>query len=442
MPSFRLKLLSAVLLLAFAFPSGAQQAFTAEEAVAYALRNSAQVRNALLAVESQQQTNREITAAAFPQINGSVNYTDYINIPVTLLPGELAGQPGVYIPVKFGVKYNMNYGVELRQLLFEGQVFVGLQAKRTSMEFAEANLDVTREQIKANVLKVYYQILAGRQQASTLAANIARIESLLEDTREIYRNGFAEKLDVDKVEVTLTNLRTEKMRVDNQLAVALYGLKLLMGMPVKDSLILTDELPEERFRQDAADLVYKYSDRKEYRQIELQEKLNEFNIRRYKLTYIPTVSVSGNYSRNAFRNEWNFFKSGEPWFNTTFLSLSVNVPIFDGFARAARVKKARIELEQTRIARENLELAIDNEVQQARINLQSAVASMEYQKKNMALAEKVYEQTTLKYQEGLGSNLEITNAQAELSAAQNNYYAALYDAIIAQIDYQRAIGQL
>ncbi len=420
-----------------------KNAFSAQEAVEYALKNTVQVKNAMLALQIQKQTNREITAAALPQINGSLNYTDYLNIPVNLLPGELAGQPqGTFIPVKFGVKHNFNYGLDAKQLLFDGQVFVGLQAGKSAIEFAEKGVEVTKEQIKANVYKIYYQVLAGRQQTSTINANIARIEKLLSDSRELLKNGFVEKLDVDKTEVTLTNLRTEKIKIDNQLAIGLQGLKFLIGMPPKQQLVLTDSLPEELFKEDVVDQVYKYEDRKEYQQLEVQEKLYEFDVKRYKLTYIPTVSVSGNFSRNAYRNTFNFFKGGEPWFNTTFIGVRVEVPIFDGFARDARIKRARFQLNQLQNTKSNLRLSIENEVEQSRINLRSAIASMEFQKKNMALAEKVYGQTTLKYGQGLGSNTEITTSQTELTAAQNNYYAALFDAIVAKIDYLRATGKL
>ncbi len=433
-----------IALLTLSPSSEAQQnVFSAQEAVEYALKNAVQVKNALLAVQIQHQTNRDITSAALPQVNGSVNYTDYVKIPVTLLPGELAGQPaGTFLPVQFGVKHNLNYGLDVRQLLFQGEVFVGLQARRTSIDYAQKMVEVTNEQIKANVYKLYYQILAGRQQLASIDANITRIEKLYEDTKEIFKNGFVEKLDVDKAEVTLTNLRTEKIKIENQLTVALEGLKLIMGMPAKQELILKDSLPEESFKENIVDEVYAYADRKEYQQLQLQEKLNEFNIRRYKLSYIPTVSVTGNYSRNAFRQQFNFFKGGEPWFNTSFIGLSVSVPIFDGFSRDAKIRKAKYELMQTQNSIDNLELSIDNEVTTTRLNVRSAVASMDYQKKNMELAEKIYNQTKLKYEQGLGSNLEITNAQSELTTAQNNYYAALYDAIIARIDYLRATGKL
>ncbi len=187
---------------------------------------------------------------------------------------------------------------------------------------------------------------------------------------------------------------------------------------------------------------YNYNDRKEFQLLTLGSKLNEFNIRRYKLSKIPAISGFFNYSKNAQRQKFNFFKGGEDWFTTSIIGLRVNVPIFDGGAKNARIEKARLELFKTRNNIEQLKLSIDTDIEQARIRMKSALATIESQKRNIQLAEQVYRTTKLKYEQGLGSNQEIYNAQTELKVAQNNYYSSLYDAITAKIDYLKAAGKL
>lgn len=459
-----LPVLMLLALPAFTSAQDSTYAMTVKDAVEYATKNSFQVKNALIGIDLQRQQNREITAAAYPQLNGTANTSYYPNVAVQSFPNFIAAaaygvlvQEGVktgsgdpivapadfgFVQAQFGTKYTASAGFDLSQLLFDGQVFVGLQARRTAMQFAAKTADVTKEQIKANVYKIYYQLLAGKQQIGTIDANISRFEKLLDDTKEIFKNGFAEKLDVSKAEVSLTNLRTEKLKIDNRLQTAYLGLKMLMGMPLRTQLVLIDTLPENIFSEEILDTKFNYSERVEHEQLELNKKLNEYNIRRYKLSYLPSVSLSSSYYQLAQRNEFNFFKSGQPWFPSSSIALRINVPIFDGFAKAARVQTAKLQLQQTNNNLQNLELSIDREISETRINLRSAVATMEYQKKNMTLAEEVYNQTKLKYEQGLGSNLEITNSQAELTTAQNNYYAALYDAIVARVDFLRATGKL
>ncbi len=458
------------MLSAVCFIANAQQkntalqthAFTAKEAVDYALKNAVQVKNALLDIELQKQTNKEITAAALPQItgSGSVNYNP--NVSVQTFPNFIAqgtygvlvqnnvkdgnGNPIVtpsdfgLINAAFGAKYAVNGGIDFNQLLFDGQVFIGLMARKASMKNAELAADVTKEQIKANVYKIYYQLVVGERQIGTINANIANYGKLLHDTKEIYKNGFAEKLDVDKVQVQLNNLETEKLKAQNHIDAGKEGLKFLMNIRQHDQLILTDTLSVEELKSNILDENYNYEDRKEVQQLETAMELGKYNVKRYRLSKLPRVSLAANYSKSAQRNQFDFFKG--PYFTSSFIALRINVPIFDGGARNANIAIAKLNLMQMNNNLEQLKSSIDNDVVQSRINMKSAFSTMDSQEKNIQLAHQVYNSTKLKYDQGLGSNQEIRNAQADLITAQNNYYSSLYDAIVAKIDYLKAAGKL
>ena len=437
--------------------------FSVQQAIDYAKKNAVQVRNALLDLKIQKQVNREITSAALPKISGSISANYFPNVAVQSFPNFIAqatygvlenegvkdgnGNPIIspgdfgFVQAQFGTKYTANGGFDISQLLFDGQVFVGLQARDASLQFYQKQLEVTEEMINVNVQKIYYQLVVGRQQLSSIDANITRFEKLLADTKEIFKNGFAEKLDVDKVSVQLNNLQTEKVKIQNQLDAGNAGLKYLMNMPQTEKLILTDSITDESLKDGILDNSYQYTDRKEFQLLEVGRKLNEYNIKRYRLSYLPSLAAYGNYYKNAQRNEFNFFNDGA-WFTSSLIGLKLSVPIFDGFAKKARVDKAKLELEKTKNNLEYLKASIDNDVAQSKLKMTSAVLTIDNQKKNMLLAEQVYNTTKLKYEQGLGSNQEIYNAQTELKVAQNNYYSALYDAIIAKIDFLKAPGKL
>ena len=447
-------------------PALAQEkhAFTVLQAVDYAKKNSVQVRNLLLDVQLQEETNKQVTSSAYPQLSGRMGTTYNPNIAVQSFPNFIAqGTYGVIeaenirrgdgsaiktpddfglIQAQFGTKWIANAGFDLSQILFDGQVFVGLQARATTMEWARKNVEVTEELIKANVYKVYYQLVASKTQIGLLDANIERLEKLQHDTHEMYKNGFAEKLDVDKIDVQIANLQTEKKRVLNQINSGNLGLKLLMGMPMKEELVLTDTLSDSQIKSGILEATaYNYSDRKEMQYAELGKKLNEYNIKRYNLSQLPTVSLSGSWSKNAQRNQFDFFNKGD-WFTFSNIGLNVSVPIFKGFYTRSKIAEAKLTLKKTENQIENLKLSIDNEVETARIKFNTAIEAMDYQRKNMTLAESVYEQTKKKYESGLGSNTEITAAQTDLKSAQTNYINALYDAIVAKVDFMKAIGKL
>lgn len=418
--------------------------FSVKQALDYGLKNAYQVKNALLDVLIQEQTNKEITSGAYPQITGSGAFTDYINIPTSLLPAEVFGGPaGTFVPLKFGTKYSTNAGFSLSQVLFDGQIFVGLQARKTSIAARQKIAEVTQENIKTNIYKIYYQLVVSKTQIDLLNANLARLEKLGHDTKEIYKNGFAEKLDVDKVTVQIANLQTEKLQALNSIANGYAGLKVLIGMPLKDSIILTDSLNDTQVKENILTAAeYQYTDRKEYQALVLNNKLNEYNIKRYKLSRIPVLSFNANYIKQAQLTKFNFFKKQTDWYTTTFIGLGLTVPIFKGFNIKAKINGAKLALQQTQNQLEGLKLTIDNDVVLAKNNFATATATMDFQKQNMALAEQVYNQTKKKYEAGTGSTTEINTAEVDLKTAQTNYINALYSAIIARVDYLRAVGKL
>lgn len=444
MKTIKLVMALALFLLGTTAMAQTTHQFTAKQAVEFGLKNAYQVKNALLDVLIQEQTNRDITSTALPQISANGSLTDYLNIPTSLLPAEVFGGPaGTFIPLKFGTKYNSNGGVTLSQVLFDGQVFVGLQARKTSIDYRQKAAEVTQENIKANIYKIYYQLVLSKTLIDLLDANITRLQKLEHDTREIYKNGFAEKLDVDKVTVQIANLQTEKLKALNSTANGYTGLKVLMGMPMKDSLKLTDAISDEQIKEKILTTEdYKYSDRKEYQALELSNKLNEYNIKRFKLSRIPVLNFNANYSKQAQLTKFDFFKRETDWFTTSFIGLSLSVPIFKGFSTRAKIAGARLSAQQSQNQLEGLKLSIDNDVIVAKNNFATATATMDYQKQNMALAENVYNQTKKKYEAGTGSTTEINTADVDLKTAQTNYISSLYDAVIARIDLLKAVGKL
>ena len=439
--------------------------FSLQQAVEYAKKNSVQVKNALLDILIQKQTNRDITSIALPQINGSMSVTRNLDIPVQVIPDFIS--PATYqvlinegvkngngqtvsfpaggfgnLPFQFGTPWNANAGVSLSQLVFDGQVFIALKARNGTITLQERIAALTEENIKANVYKVYYQLVTGKIQIELLDANISRLEKLKHDVQIMYDNGFTERVDIDKLSVQIVNLQTEKLKANNMISNGYSGLKVLMGMPIKDSLILTDKLDDNEIKSGVLEAAqFKYNDRNDYQISEVTNVLNGLNVRRYKLSQIPTFALVGGYSKQAQRYKFNFFGKGE-WFSSSYVGLQMKVPIFNGFSLNAKIKKAKLELQKTQNQAEALKITIDREVETAKNNFIVAIAGMDYQKKNMALAEKVYDQTKKKYEIGTGSSSEINASQVDLKTAQTNYISTLYDAIIAKVDFLKATGKL
>ena len=222
-----------------------------------------------------------------------------------------------------------------------------------------------------------------------------------------------------------------------------YGLKVLMGMPVQDELVLTDNITPELIKDGLLENSdYKYEDRKEFQVASLGKKLGEYNIRRYRLSQIPTFTLNGVFAKNAQRSTWNFLSSNQKWFSISNVSVNMSLPLFNGFLIRSKINQSKIELQRTLNEIEGLKRTIDNEVAASRNNLQSAILRMDQQKQNLVLAEKVYQQIKKKYELGMGSQTEINMAQNELKTAQTNYVSAMSEAVIARIDWLKATGKL
>jgi outer membrane protein TolC len=417
--------------------------FSLPQAIDYAGKNSVFVKNALLDYLIQEQSNRAITSTALPQVTGSLGFTQYTQIPVTPVPGGLfpGTVPGKVYPFAFGVTYTNIASVTLKQVLFDGQVFVGLQARRSSLDFYRKKEEVTEQMLRVNIYKVYYQLLVAKMQMDQINANIDNQQAQLHSTSEMFKNGFAEQLDVDKSTVQLSNLETEKIQVQNGIDNGYLGLKVLLGMPVHDSLALTDSLDYESVRNGVLGDDYKYSDRRDFQLMMISKTLGEYNIKRYQKAYLPALNFTATYQQSQYSEKLDP-TAPMSWFPSSFFGLNLSVPIFDGFYKAANIREAKLQLQQTENNIDSLRNRIDNDVRQSQLQFSSALATLDFQKKNMDLSQRVYNQTRKKFEQGLGSNTEITTAFSDERTAQYNYFNALYSAIIARVDYLNAIGKL
>ena len=337
---------STLLLHANAQKAPELHSFSVKECIYYSRQHNVQVKNALLDLQIQEQTNKGITAGALPSILATGSGTDFLKTPITLVPAQFfGGTPGTYMAVSFQPQYSASGIVQLTQTIFDGQVFVGLQARKASIDYYNKAIDVTRENIAVNIYKVYYQLVVSRTQMAQIDANIFRAQKLLNDTKAMYENGFQEKLDIDKSTVQLANLQTQKEALQTNVDNGYTSLKFLIGMPIKDSLILTDDFKEEDLKSGVLDIAsYKYEDRNDFQNLMLLEKLQGYNVKRYKYSYLPTASINAAYQKNALGNTFDFFTQSGTWFTTAYVGLNINVPIFSGFAKDANLKKAKLQL--------------------------------------------------------------------------------------------------
>lgn len=415
--------------------------FTLKEAIDYAQNHQSSILNASIDEEIAKNTVKKTIGIGLPQLNGNVNFQDFLKVPTNLLPGAIFGKPGTLIPSQFGVQYQSSFGLELNQLLFDGSYLVGLQASKTYKELSIKNLKRSRIETAVGVTKAYYSVLVSNEQLSLLDANINRLKKSLNDTKALFTNGFVEKIDVDRLTVLNNNLETERGNVIRLLELNLNLLKFQMGMNIQFKLILKDSigsLQVEEFL--AVKDTTAYQNRIEYSLLSTQKKLNELDLKRYKSLFFPSLAAFGSTFRSLQSNE--FSNVLDRSFPATIIGFRLSVPLLSGGVKTYQVRNAKLEVLKTENNLVNLRNGINLEVEQAQTIYRNGLKSLENQKRNMELAQEVLRVTKIKYEQGVGSSIEVTIAETSLKESQNNYINALYDLLINKVNVDRALGKI
>lgn len=424
----------------------ASKSFTLKEAQDYALKNNVNNLNATLDDLIAKNYNKEIRGIGFPQINGSFDVKDFVEIPTSLIPADFlpGGIPGTYFPVKFGTKYNATAGISASQIIFSSDYFLALKASKALLELSYKSNDRTKIETQIAVAKAYYGVLVYRQRLKLMYANVDRVRKLKDDTKALFDNGIVESIDNDRVELTYNNLLVEKEKVERLVALTEYALKFQMGMEITTPITLSDSLDLNAPINTEINFNNKptYGNRIEYQLLQNQEKLNRLELKRYRLNYLPSIAAYGSVSAAAQRNKFDIFDTDKGWYPTGIIGATLNLPIFDGFQKHYKSQQAKLKIQKTQNSLKSFESAMDLDVASASANFQNAQSSLGTQKKNMLLAENVYNVSKIKYTEGVGTNSDVVTAETALKEAQTNYYSALYDYLISKVDWDRANGNI
>ncbi len=418
--------------------------FSLQQAIDYSLKNSPNYLNADLDLKSAKYKRNEVMGLGLPQVNGSIDIKDYVAIPTSLLPGQFFGAPaGTYIPVKFGTKYNATAGFDASQLLFSSDYIVGLKAAKELMNLSKINVQRSKTELAASVSKAYYNVLVNKERVKLLDINTTRLQKLYDNTKAFNQQGFVELIDVERLEVQLNNLKIEKEKTDRLIGLSENLLKFQMGYKISEPIILSDSLTlNNKEMSTLSSGKIDVTKRADYQLLQSQQTLYKLDVKRQRMGYLPTLVAYGALQYNAQRQEFDFMDTKKDWFNVALIGAKLNISVFDGLQRHYRTQQAKIAVLKGENNMKNLSMAAEMEASVADITYSNAFASLQNQKRNMELAQHVFDVSQKKYTEGVGSNLEITTAEANLKEAQTNYFNSVYDMLVAEIDYKKATGTL
>ena len=422
--------------------------YTLEQCIEYAIQNRVEVKNAQLDNQIAKAKVGEVRSIGLPQVDASLSLLNNYKVPVNFLPAQILdpqAPEGTFVPVAFQPQYGGQSQIQLQQLVFSGSYLLGLKAASTFTQLSEKQIVQSKIEVAEAVSKAYYSLLINRERLELLKQNFNRLDTVYQQTKALYENGFAEKIDADRLKVASNNIKVEIQNFERLIDLSKILLKFQMGLNQEDNLTVSGTI--DKLEISAADaLVTKVNpeNRIEYSLLQTQRELNLLQIREYKARYLPTLGAFINYGANMGSPQARDLVpfASDRWRANGAFGLSLNVPVFDSFQKHYLIQQEKFNLLKTENNMLNFNRIVDLQVSQSQITLQNNIDKLNFQSENMELAQEIFRVTKIKYEEGVGSNLEVVEAETAYKEAQTNYYSALYDAMIAKIDLEKAKGTL
>ncbi|MDQ0475813.1 MULTISPECIES: TolC family protein [Chryseobacterium] len=440
------KILQFFAITTFSSMAFAQQSFSLDESWQYAIDHNVNVKKAKIDKTIAGQKVKETIGIGLPQLDGQAKYNYFLNVPVQLLPAELAGgDPGTYIPVKFGQKQSMTGGLTLSQLLFSGSYIVGLQASKAYKETAALAEEKTEISVKEGIMMAYAAVLVTDENIKTLEENRKVVEKSLYDTKETYKVGLIEYQNVEQLEYSYKSLLANQQNLNRSREKVLMALKYLMGYPLEDKLTLTSTLDQLIKKNETLVDMTNFINNENHIDIRLKENaltLSELEFKLEKSKSLPTLSAAVASNYNGYSDQFNFLKSSQQWFNTSVVAVQLDIPIFSGFQRHWRTQQAKLNLEKAKLDVEDIKRDLSNKAFAATIDYNNAYNSYKNSEELITLSSSIYNKERIKFNEGLGTSFDLQQSETQLYDSQAKYYQAAIELIQAKTKLDEALGTL
>ncbi|HET8855055.1 MAG TPA: TolC family protein [Salinimicrobium sp.] len=420
------------------------QSFTLQEAVNYAIKNNYSAINARRDIAAAIKKKWETTARGLPHIGADASYTNNLKQPVQLLPGEFVGAPpGTLVPITFGTKQQVSATATATQLLFDGSYIVALQAAKTFLQYSENAAEKTELEVRKNVIEAYGNVLLALESAEILQKNKETLEINVFETKEIYQNGLTDLESVQQLQITLSQVESQLRNAQRMVDISRQMLKLTLGIPIEESILLEDDLDSLAREQISLQLLnedLEIENNIDYRIAKNLTQQRELELKLEKSKALPTLSTFINYGTVANNDEFEFLQEDQKWYQSSVWGISLHIPIFSSFERQARTQQAKIALEQAETQLTAARQQILLQVNSAKSDYVLAIENYRTAKKNLELAERIAEKNQVKFREGLASSFELRQAQTQLYAAQQNLLQAMLDIIRTKAELETILN--
>jgi outer membrane protein TolC len=431
-------------LVLFASANLLGQEFSLFQAQEYALNNRETIENARLDLESAEKQVVETRAIGLPQISSEMNFQNFLNIPVQVIDASAfnpQAQEGELSSFRFGTDYNVNAGVTLNQLIFDGSYIVGLQVSKFYTDFVESSIKKSQQDVLAEVTKSYEMAMISKQNKEFVDTLVNLSEDLLNKQRELYDLGLITQEQLDQTEYSLLQAKANKLASNVAYENALTMLKMTMAYPMGEPIRLTEDL-DALMSEQMKDLTGSIENNLQLEILSKQTELSRYDLKNTKMANLPRLAAFANHQYNAFSNEFTFFESSQEYFSQTVWGLRLSIPIFSSGERWAKTQKAQIAVKQNELSIQELERGLYAQEIQIKNNLRQARSNLTLKEKNIELARKIYNNSLTKAQLGRENSILVTQKYNQLIAAQTEYVNAMLDVLNTKVQLDELYNKL
>jgi outer membrane protein TolC len=459
-----MRLLIITLFLFSALGSHAQAlTLSLEEAKAMALENNREATISQLEIDKAEHIVKETLATGLPQISAEGSFQNYLDIPTTVLPDFISptvyqvlidenlvpegsgGTPG-FVPAQFGTNYNVTGGASVSQLIFSGSYLIGLQAAKSYVEFSKVQKELTELDVLESVTQAYFTVILAEENTRVLSESLMTLENLLNETRAMYNEGFVEEQDVEQLQLTFNNLKSQESNALRQQDLTRQLLNFQLGLPLDQAITLTDDLStltdETMIGEELLEIIPDLNDHPSLKVMDTNILLSNLRLKEQKSRYLPTLRGFFNIQRQAQRNEFNFFDSGEDWFPVTVWGINLNVPIFSSGMMHQQVKQREVEVKEAEIRKDQVQASLEMNASKAKSDYIYALETYDLEQSNLDLALSIRNKNRIKYQEGISSSFELNEIENQYIKAQGKKIQASFNLLNALTDLKKAYNQL
>ncbi|HAO15778.1 MAG TPA: transporter [Tenacibaculum sp.] len=415
-----------------------------QEAIDYAIKNNYENKIASKNIEGAKERKWETTTIGLPQINGKLDYQNWLKQQVAFLPAEFTGgAPGTFQAIKFAPDQTMNASVTLTQLIFDGSYLVGLQSAKTYLKISQQAKEKTEMATREAVINAYGNVLITEKTIQILENNLRVLKKNLFEAQKTYENGLMEQEKVEQLQITLGNVENNLRNAKRMSLIAYKMLNIALGNSIEKRLELSDTLDNLVVSSTNLDLLtYEFDVEKhiDFRMVENERESKRLLMRLEQSKALPSLSAFVNYGANSNSNTFSFFDAKQRWFDYSLLGVSLNLPIFSSFGRQAKTARAKIELENADIRMEEARQKLNLQAEAAKSEYQLSICNYETAKKNLGLAERIEKKQQIKFFEGLSSSFDLLQSQNQLYTQQNQYVQSMLNVIAKKVKLENALN--